>query len=129
MSLPFITRLVTNFQNQIPNFLDVGDHYTAIASLNHTVIFHVEQEELRLTAKSGEKHWFVNEIAIDKIGHGRALAVGKMWREDGLHVASCFQDGMLRIPANWGAAGSFGSTYVSGSKAAFAGKSKEKSNL
>jgi hypothetical protein len=49
-----------------------------------------------------EGHWFCHEIAIDKIAHGRALAVGKLWRTDGLHVASCFQDGMLRMPDSGG---------------------------
>jgi len=83
----------------IPNFLELGNDYLAIASLNHTVIFHVEAEGLRMTEDDGKTHWFVNEEAIDKIAHGRALAVMKLWREDGLHVATCFQDGMLRMPS------------------------------
>jgi hypothetical protein len=69
------------------------------------VIFHVEAEGVQLIKPSSsvsngeeEGHWFCHEIAIDKIAHGRALAVGKLWRDDGLHVASCFQDGMLRMP-------------------------------
>jgi hypothetical protein len=63
------------------------------------VIFHVEAEGLQVVdSSSAEGPWFCHEIAIDKIAHGRALAVGKLWRTDGLHVASCFQDGMLRMP-------------------------------
>jgi len=83
----------------IPNFLDLGNDYIAIASLNHTVIFHVEADGLRMTEDDGSTHWFVQEAAIDKIAHGRALAASRLWREDGMHVASCFQDGMLRMPA------------------------------
>ena len=70
----------------------------AIASLSHTVIFHVEALGLRMVNEDGSKPWFVVETAIDKIAHGRALASHKLWREDGLHVASCFQDGLLRMP-------------------------------
>ncbi|QDS75990.1 hypothetical protein FKW77_004369 [Venturia effusa] len=82
----------------IPNFLDLGDEYLAIASLSHTVIFHVEALGLRMVQEDGSEPWFVVETAIDKIAHGRAFASHRLWREDGLHVASCFQDGMLRMP-------------------------------
>jgi acyl-CoA thioesterase len=71
----------------------------AIASLSHTVIFHVEALGLRMVQDDGSKPWFVVETAIDKIAHGRALASHRLWREDGLHIASCFQDGLLRMPA------------------------------
>jgi acyl-CoA thioesterase len=72
----------------------------AIASLSHTVIFHVEALGLRMVKEDGGKPWFVVETAIDKIAHGRALGSHRLWREDGLHVASCFQDGLLRMPAH-----------------------------
>jgi acyl-CoA thioesterase len=71
----------------------------ALASLSHTVIFHVEALGLRVVNEGGEKPWFVLESAIDKIAHGRALVSHRLWRDDGLHVASCFQDGLLRMPA------------------------------
>jgi acyl-CoA thioesterase len=90
---------------QIPNFLEIGNAYFAIASLNHTVVFHVEASGLCLTkpassatSSSDQAHWFCQETSIDKIAHGRALMRGRTWRTDGLHVASCFQDGMLRMP-------------------------------
>ena len=51
-----------------------------------------------MVKEDGTKPWFAVETAIDKIAHGRALASHRLWREDGLHVASCFQDGMLRMP-------------------------------
>lgn len=86
------------WRRQIPNFLDLGNEYLAIASLSHTVIFHVEALGLRTVQEGGDKPWFVVETAIDKIAHGRALASHRLWREDGLHIASCFQDGMLRMP-------------------------------
>lgn len=78
--------------------MDLGNEYLAIASLSHTVIFHVEAMGLRMVQEDGSKPWFVVETVIDKIAHGRALASHRLWREDGLHVASCFQDGMLRMP-------------------------------
>lgn len=81
-----------------------------------------------MTRNDGERHWFLHENAIDKIGHGRGFTVGRLLRDDGLHVATCFQDGMLRLPEK-GATSSFGTEFVKGSREAFAGKEKSKSNL
>lgn len=79
----------------------MGDNYLAIASLNHTVIFHEEATGLSMTNEdTNAPYHFISEERIDHIGHGRGLAVWRMWREDGLHIASCFQDGQLRMTKN-----------------------------
>jgi hypothetical protein len=46
---------------------------------------------------TGQPYDFISEEKLDHIGHGRGLATWRLWREDGLHVASCFQDGLLRM--------------------------------
>lgn len=76
------------------------------------MIFHEEAQGLTLIDESDKKkHWFISEEKIENIAHGRGLATWKLWREDGLHVASCFQDGMLRMTLDGkpgGAAAAFG---------------------
>ncbi|KIW03487.1 acyl-CoA thioesterase II [Verruconis gallopava] len=102
----------------IANFLDLGDNYSAIASLNHTFIFHEEAAGIStINEETGEPWNFISEEKLDHVGHGRGLAVWRFWREDGLHVASAFQDGMMRFtPEGKGAAA-----------AAFEGMVKDKS--
>ncbi|KAF2397700.1 Thioesterase/thiol ester dehydrase-isomerase [Trichodelitschia bisporula] len=82
----------------IPNFLDLGDQYQAIASLSHTVILHVEADGLNMIGPTGKPYWFLHEIEVTRIAHGRAMTNYKLWREDGVHVATCVQDGLLRMP-------------------------------
>jgi hypothetical protein len=54
------------------------------------------------------------------------MTATKLWRENGLHVASCFQDGMLRMPAP----GSLEEERMKGSaRMAFEGKAKAKEKL
>jgi acyl-CoA thioesterase len=84
----------------IPNHLGVGDDYSAIASLSHTVIFHVEGDELNTLNQYGKPIWFCQELEVDRIAHGRALVTSKVWRDDGLHVFTHFQDGQLRMKPN-----------------------------
>jgi len=81
----------------VPGFLGVGDNYSAIATLSHTVIFHSEGDELAMTVGDGSVWWFCLEFQIERVGHGRAFVTSKIWREDGLHIASQNQDGLLRM--------------------------------
>lgn len=85
---------------QIANFVGVGDDYIGCASLSHTVILHQEGENLSMIDPStGKAHQFIGEERIDHVGHGRGLACWRLFREDGLHIASTFQDGLMRFPA------------------------------
>lgn len=81
----------------ISNHLGVGDNYSSIASLAHTVIFHSNAEEMNMIdPATGQARWFCQEAWAGGSRHGRGLHESRMWREDGLHVASTVQDGMLR---------------------------------
>jgi acyl-CoA thioesterase len=82
----------------IPNFLDNGDEYSAMASLNHTVIFHTEAEGLSMVDEANDTKWFCLEESIDHISHGRALAIFKIWDvKSGRPVATAMQDGLIRM--------------------------------
>lgn len=47
--------------------------------------------------KNGQAQWFCQEAWPGGSRHGRGLHQSRMWREDGLHVATSVQDGMLRL--------------------------------
>ena len=84
--------------NSRTNHLGIGDNYSQAASLSHTVILHADAAEMNLiNTKTGEAHWFCQEAWAGGIGHGRGLHQSRMWRDDGLHIASSIQDGMVRL--------------------------------
>jgi acyl-CoA thioesterase len=90
---------VSNNHAQIPNFLDMGNHYSSMASLSHTVIFHVEAAGLSMVDEVGEPKWFCLEETIDHISHGRGLATCKLWDvKEKRPLGSTMQDGMIRMP-------------------------------
>lgn len=79
----------------------MGNNFSAMASLSHTVIFHTNVDDMSMDKGSGEgdsqSHWFVQELQVDRIGSGRATVSGRIWREDGLHVLSHYQDGLCKM--------------------------------
>jgi acyl-CoA thioesterase len=82
----------------VANFLDLGDSYSNIASLSHTVIFHDEADGINLLDSTGKPKWFCVEGIGEHISHGRAMLNTKMWDVTSQKlVASGFQDGMVRF--------------------------------
>lgn len=101
----------------VPNHLELGRDYTRMASLSHTVIFHVGIEDLIMpdeppgddprafpTTKesrrggNGKRKWFMQESWITRVGGGRGLHMSRLWDYDrGLHIASTMQDGLIRF--------------------------------
>lgn len=80
------------------NHLGIGNDYSHIASLSHTVIFHADTPEIDMIDRRADKvRWFCQEAWTSGARHGRGLHESRMWREDGLHVASTIQDGMVRL--------------------------------
>jgi len=76
----------------------VGNAYSAIASLSHTVIFHMEPEGFSLLDERGKAKWFCFEESIDHIAHGRGLAMMRLWdMPGGKPIATAMQDGLLRF--------------------------------
>ena len=76
----------------------MGDDYSAIASLAHSVVFHADASEIAMTnPQTKEARWFCQEAWPGGSRHGRGLHQSRMWSDDGLHVASTMQDGMLRL--------------------------------
>ncbi|CBX93885.1 hypothetical protein IAQ61_003765 [Plenodomus lingam] len=117
----------------IPNHVDRGRDFTRMASLSHTVMFHVGIRDLFMLAEPRINHanadptlwedgstplcnigglggkqggdadgrkWFVQEAWMTRVTGGRGLHTSRMWDYDrGVHVATTFQDGLVRFKA------------------------------
>ncbi|BFZ61679.1 acyl-CoA thioesterase [Saitoella coloradoensis] len=60
-----------------------------MASLDHSVYFHISDWRA--------DEWLLYEMESSWSGGGRGFASGKIWRRDGVLVASCFQEGLVRV--------------------------------
>lgn len=95
-----------------------------MASLSHTVIFHVGLEELLMLnepttipdgvvrteqddlsgaalERPSDRKWFMQESWTTRASEGRGLHMSRLWNyESGLHIASTIQDGLVRFSAD-----------------------------
>ncbi|KAK4988234.1 hypothetical protein LTR50_004060 [Elasticomyces elasticus] len=92
----------------VANHLDVGELFTQMASLSHTVVFHTPIADMMMMAKHdasaqepGQEQdtrlWFCKEDWTNRAGGGRGIHQSRMWGPTGVHVASSWQEGMIRI--------------------------------
>lgn len=81
----------------VPKFWEIHDNYTAMASLNHTVVFHGGAELLDMQTEEEEARWFCQEARAPRVGDGRCLHESRLLDMDGRHVATTMQDGLLRL--------------------------------
>lgn len=81
----------------VANHLDVGDRFTHMASLSHTVVFHTPVEEFMMIDGTGERIWFCKEDWTSRAGEGRGIHHSRMIGPGGRHVASSWQEGLVRI--------------------------------
>jgi acyl-CoA thioesterase len=106
----------------IPNLLGVGDKFTRMASLSHTVIFHVGVDQLLVpdepvdkppnaaptqrsasgpSEKSKERKWFMQESWTTRATGGRGLHTSRLWDPaTGVHLATTIQDGLIRLKSD-----------------------------
>lgn len=110
----------------VANLFDLGDLFTNMSSLSHTVIFHAEEGEMRFgsstssSAKTttstttkrtkspfhkannnnnddGGGRWFCMEVFGSRIHGGRAVHNCRIFNDEGTHIATCMQDGLIRF--------------------------------
>ena len=81
----------------ITRALDIGDGFGRMASLSHTVVFHVGAESLLMADEKDRKRWFCQEAWTERSGDGRGLHTSRLWDERGVHVGTTLQDGMVRL--------------------------------
>lgn len=83
----------------LPNFWEIHDNYTAMASLNHTVVFHGGAEMLDTGSQGHEEQgkWFCQEAWTDRVADGRGVHHSRILDMQGRHIATTLQDGLLRL--------------------------------
>lgn len=77
--------------------LDIAPHVTSLASLSHTVIFHTAAPALSMFDEEGRERWFCQEVWTDRAEDGRGVHHSRIWNSEGRHIATTFQDGMMRL--------------------------------
>ncbi|KAE9372363.1 Thioesterase/thiol ester dehydrase-isomerase [Stipitochalara longipes BDJ] len=84
----------------VSNALGFGDHVGTMGSLSHSVVFHVRAEELLFRSEgenwSEKEEWWVQEAWTPRSGQGRGMHESKIWSPSGIHVASTWQEGLVR---------------------------------
>lgn len=107
----------------VANLFDLGDLWTNMSSLSHTVIFHAEEGEMRFGSSSsssttttttkrtkspfhkannnnnndGGGRWFCMEVFGSRMHGGRAVHNCRIFNDEGTHIATCMQDGLIRF--------------------------------
>jgi acyl-CoA thioesterase len=87
----------------VANHLEVGDSWTQMGSLAHTVNFLAPVKDLLFKA-AREKNtgnpqgdWFCSENWTERASVGRGILHSRGWSPDGTHVMTVMQDGMIRV--------------------------------
>ena len=79
----------------VSNALGFGDHVGTMGSLSHSVVFHVPSPELLMSGE-GEGEWWLQEAWTPRSGQGRGIHEGCIWSPSGVHIASSWQEGLVR---------------------------------
>ncbi|KAG8631891.1 hypothetical protein KVT40_001031 [Elsinoe batatas] len=85
----------------VANHLDVGQNFTQMASLSHTVVFHTPHPDFAMErpGQSGqeERIWYCKEDWTSRAAGGRGIHHSRMVGPGGRHVATSWQEGMVRL--------------------------------
>ena len=93
----------------VTNHFELGDYFTSMSSLSHTVIFHSPLASLRFGASKkkgapldddGQGRWFCMEVSASRMSGGRAVYNCRIWNSDGEHIGTGMQDGLIRYAVN-----------------------------
>lgn len=74
------------------NHLGMGRDYGHVASLSHSIVVHTNPEGVVMKGDG----WWVQEALFSKSDAARGLLHSKIWSPAGVHVATCYQDGLMR---------------------------------
>ncbi|KAI1332354.1 Thioesterase/thiol ester dehydrase-isomerase [Xylariaceae sp. FL0255] len=78
----------------IGDHLGFGDDLGRAASLSYSFVVHVNFAEAVMTY--GDDQWWVLEASFPRVEAGRGIYYVKVWSPQGIHVASEYQDGIIR---------------------------------
>ncbi|RYP29437.1 hypothetical protein DL767_006706 [Monosporascus sp. MG133] len=78
----------------VGNQAGIGFNLGRAASLSYSFVVHVNPADAVMGY--GEDQWWIMEACFPRLEAGRAIIMGKIWSPEGVHVATEYQDGILR---------------------------------
>lgn len=84
----------------IGNHAGFGHDYGRAASLSYSFVVHVNPADAVM--KYGENEWWIQEACFPRVEAGRGILMSKIWSPAGVHVATEYQDGIIRRATNPG---------------------------
>ncbi|KAH6661339.1 thioesterase-like superfamily-domain-containing protein [Truncatella angustata] len=76
----------------VVNHIGWGHDFGRVASLSNSIVVHTNPADA-IMQNGG---WWVQEVLIGRSDAGRGMLHSKIWDPKGQHVATCYQDGILR---------------------------------
>ncbi|KAI0508672.1 thioesterase-like superfamily-domain-containing protein [Xylaria bambusicola] len=67
----------------------------SVASLSYSFVVHVNAEDAVMKYDEGQE-WWVQEACFPRVQAGRGIIHSKIWSPRGVHVATMYQDGIIR---------------------------------
>ncbi|KAI0101521.1 Thioesterase/thiol ester dehydrase-isomerase [Nemania sp. FL0031] len=80
----------------IGNHAGFGYEFARAASLSYSFVVHVNAEDAVITYSEADDQWWVQEACFPRLEAGRGIVHSKIWSSRGVHVASEYQDGIIR---------------------------------
>ncbi|TQN72951.1 hypothetical protein CSHISOI_02514 [Colletotrichum shisoi] len=81
----------------IGNHNGLGWNLGTAASLTYKFVVHVNADQAVMRDPSGpDDGWWIQEASFPRTGQGRGALMCKMWSPEGIHVATGYQDGIVR---------------------------------
>ncbi|KZF26731.1 Thioesterase/thiol ester dehydrase-isomerase [Xylona heveae TC161] len=77
------------------NALGIKD-YSRMASISHSVVFHLLGDDLLMYDADGKERWYLQEAWTGRTVANRGTHESKIWDAAGRHIASTWQDGLLK---------------------------------
>ncbi|KAK4167765.1 thioesterase-like superfamily-domain-containing protein [Cladorrhinum sp. PSN259] len=74
------------------NHLGLGWNLGKAASLSYSFVVHVNASEAVMQGEG----WWVQEASFPRAARGRGVIESKIWSSEGLHVATEYQDGLIK---------------------------------
>ncbi|KAH6612239.1 thioesterase-like superfamily-domain-containing protein [Chaetomium sp. MPI-SDFR-AT-0129] len=85
----------------VGNHAGFGHAFGRAASLNYTLVVHVNADEAVMhgSVEEGDGDdggWWVQEMFFPRVAAGRGIVESKIWSPSGVHVATEYQDGLVQ---------------------------------
>ncbi|KXJ95256.1 thioesterase-like superfamily-domain-containing protein [Microdochium bolleyi] len=76
------------------NHAGFGWDFGRAASLSYSFIVHVNPQDAVM--QYGENEWWIQEVSFPRVEAGRGVVMSKLWSPAGVHIATEYQDGIIR---------------------------------